>query len=211
MDSITQFDGNLLIGIQQALNADWLTPIMKAITFLGEGGCLMIVLCLLFLIIKKTRRLGILCALSLAFTFICCNLCIKPLVDRTRPWIQFEAVTAFLPPPGDASFPSGHSANSMGFAWGMFLATSPVKIGSRKSYEYTPCLGWKGEGGDPEFWHKMSIIAVVISLLIGLSRLYLGMHFPSDVVFGLLLGMACAEIVHIIVKKVEEKHGIIGG
>ena len=76
MDSFTQFDGNLLIGIQHALNADWLTPIMKLITYMGEAGIFWIILCLVLIILKKTRRLGIICALSLLFTFIICNLII---------------------------------------------------------------------------------------------------------------------------------------
>jgi len=210
MDAFIEFDGNLLIGIQHALNADWLTPIMKAITLLGEGGCFWIAICLCLLIFKKTRRLGIICSLSLVLTFICCNLVLKPLVNRTRPWVIFEEVHAFLPPPGDASFPSGHSANAMGPAWAMFLATCPIKIGSRKSYEDVPCLGWKGVGADPRLMHKFGIAGVILALLIGLSRLYLGMHFPSDVICGLLLGMLCAWIVHIIIKKIEAKRGIIG-
>ena len=210
MSDFLEFDGNLLIGIQHTLNADWLTPIMKGITFLGEGGCFWIAICLVLLIFKKTRRLGIICSLSLLFTFICCNLVLKPLVNRTRPWIIFEEVHAFLPPPGDASFPSGHSANAMGPAWAMFLATCPVKIGTRKSYDDVPCLGWKGEGTDPRLMHKFGIAGVILALLIGLSRLYLGMHFPSDVICGLLLGMLCAWIVHIIIKKIEAKRGIIG-
>ena len=149
MDTITLLDGTLLIGIQHALNADWLTPIMKAITYCGEGGYLWIAACIAMLLFKRTRRLGIICSLSLVITYICCNLVIKPSVDRIRPWVTFEEVTAFLPPPGDASFPSGHSANSMGPAWAMFLATCPVRIGSRKTYGETPCLGWKGSGADP--------------------------------------------------------------
>ena len=119
MDSFTQFDGNLLIGIQHALNADWLTPVMKFITLFGEAGIFWILLCLSLIIFRKTRRLGIICAFSLLLTFICCNLILKPLVDRVRPWVTFQMVNAMLPPPGDASFPSGHSANSMGPAWGM--------------------------------------------------------------------------------------------
>ena len=210
MDSFTQFDGNLLIGIQHALNADWLTPVMKFITLFGEGGIFWIAMCLLMLAFKKTRRLGIICSLSLAFTFLCCNLILKPLIDRTRPWEVFQEVQAFLPPPGDASFPSGHSANSMGPAWAMLSASAPVKIGERKVYDEVPCLGWKGEGIDPRTAHRLGIAAVILSLLIGLSRLYLGMHYPSDVVCGLLLGMICAAIVHFVIKKTEVKNGIIG-
>lgn len=221
MDAFTQFDGNLLIGIQNALNADWLTPIMKGITMFGEGGYFWIAVCLLLLIFKKTRRLGIICSLSLMFTFICCNLAIKPLVDRTRPWITFAAVNAMLPPPGDASFPSGHSANAMGPAWALFISTLPVVhkvknsegtvVRTEKSYKEVTCLGWKGSGADPAIAHKFGIAAIVLAVLIGLSRLYLGMHYPSDVVCGLILGMICATIVHAVIKKLEEKRGIIGG
>ena len=221
MDAFTQFDGNLLISIQQALNADWLTPIMKIITFFGEGGYFWIAACLLMMIFKKTRRLGIMCALSLALTFICCNMMIKPLVDRTRPWVVFSAVNAMLPPPGDASFPSGHSANAMGPAWALFISTMPVinritnaetgEVRKVKSYDEVPCLGWGGIGADPALMHKLGIAGVVLAVLIGLSRLYLGMHFPSDVVCGLLLGMICATIIHIVVKKIEASRGIIGG
>ena len=210
MDSFIQFDGNLLIGIQQTLNADWLTPVMKGITYFGEGGIFWIAVCILLLIFRRTRRLGIVCTLSLAFTFLCCNLIIKPAVDRARPWETFAAVMPLLPDPGDASFPSGHSANAMGPAWAMFLATCPVRIGSRKTYDRVPDLGWKGESADPRLWHKISIAAVVLAVLIGISRLYLGMHYPSDVLCGLLLGMLCAAIVHTIIKKIEAGRGIIG-
>ena len=210
MDSFTQFDGNLLIGIQHALNADWLTPVMKFITLFGEAGIFWILMCLSLIIFRKTRRLGIICAFSLLLTFICCNLILKPLVDRVRPWVTFQMVNAMLPPPGDASFPSGHSANSMGPAWGMFIATMPVKTAAGRSYDEVRCLGWKGEGSSPVTMHKWSIAAVVLALLVGLSRLYLGMHYPSDVVCGLLLGMIAATVVYKIILTIEDKHGIIG-
>ena len=220
MDGFTQADGNLLITIQNALHAEWLTPVMKVITMFGEDGIFWIIVCLFLLIYKRTRRLGIICSASLAFTFICCNLIIKPAVDRVRPWIVFKAVNAMLPPPGDASFPSGHSANAMAPAWAMFISTMPVrrkvtgddgKVQLLRSYSEVPCLGWKGTGADPKRMHTFGAIGVVLALLIGLSRLYLGMHYPSDVICGLLLGMICATIVHIVIKKIEGKRGIIGG
>ena len=210
MDSFTQFDGNLLIGIQHALNADWLTPVMKVITLFGESGIFWIMVCLLLILLRKTRRLGIICAFSLLLTFISCNLILKPLVDRVRPWVTFQMVNAMLPPPGDPSFPSGHSANSMGPAWGMFLATMPVKTASGRSYDEVRCLGWNGDGLSPRTMHKVSIAAIVLAVLIGVSRLYLGMHYPSDVVCGLLLGMIAATIVYFIILKIEDRHGVIG-
>ena len=209
MDSFTQFDGNLLIGIQHALNADWLTPIMKSITMLGEDGIFWILVCLVLLLFKRTRRLGVICSLSLLCTFIVCNLCLKPAVDRVRPWITFQLVNPMLPPPGDASFPSGHSANSMGPAWAMFLATMPVRMAGGRSYDKVRCLGWKGEGVSPHTMHKFGIAAVVLAVLIGISRLYLGMHYPSDVVCGLLIGMIVATVVYRIILRAEDKRGMM--
>lgn len=214
MDYFTQLDGNLLIGIQHALNADWLTPVMKLITLFGEAGIFWIVLCLALIINKKTRRLGIICGYSLALTFLCCNLVLKPLVDRTRPWVVFEAVKAFLPPPGDASFPSGHSAASMGTAWAMYYLTRPKKkegsSGTRKDYSGVTCLGWRNDGADPALMHRTGIILVILALLVGLSRLYLGMHYPSDVVCGLLLGVICATFVCRASARAERERGVLG-
>jgi undecaprenyl-diphosphatase len=215
MDSFIQFDGRLLIGIQHALNADWLTPVMKSITMFGEGGCFWIAACILMLCFRKTRRLGIICSAALAFTFLCCNIIIKPIVARPRPWELFEEVVPLLPHPGDTSFPSGHSANSMGTAWALFIATYPVKIkasdGSMiRSYDEVPCLGWKGQGASAKTMHHLGIAAVILAVLIGFSRLYLGMHFPSDVASGLLLGMICATAVWAAITKLEKKRGLIG-
>ena len=210
MDSFTQFDGNLLIGIQHALNADWLTPVMKIITLFGEGGVFWILVCLILILFRRTRRLGIICAASLLFTFICCNLIIKPAVDRVRPWVTFQMVDAMLPPPGDASFPSGHSANAMGPAWAMFIASMPVKGPAGRSYDTVKCLGWKGEGASPQMMHRLGAGAVVLAVLIGISRLYLGMHYPSDVVCGLLLGMIVATIVYKVILKIEDRRGMTG-
>lgn len=213
MNDFTQSDGGLLIRIQEALHSEWLTPVMKFITLFGENGIFWILVCLLLLIFKRTRRLGIICSLSLLFTFICCNLIIKPSVDRTRPWVVFREVIRLLAPPGDASFPSGHSANSMGPAWAIFLASSPIKLkGSRaRSYDETPCLGWCGDGVNAKTVHWFGIGAVILALLIGLSRLYLGMHYPSDVTVGLLLGMACASVVFFIIRRIEIKRNLLIG
>lgn len=208
MDQFTQIDGNYLIGIQRLLHADWLTPVMKFITMFGEGGIFWILVCVALLLFRRTRRLGIICSVSLAFTFLCCNLIIKPTVDRTRPWVLFREVVRYLEPPGDASFPSGHSANAMGPAWAMFLASRPAQ---RKKYDEVPCLGWRGAGVSAKPVHIISIAAVVLALLIGLSRLYLGMHYPSDVVAGLLLGMICATVMFRVVRAYETGGGALIG
>ena len=85
-----------------------------------------------------------------------------------------------------------------------------MKTAAGRSYDEVRCLGWKGEGASPVTMHKWSIAAVVLALLVGLSRLYLGMHYPSDVVCGLLLGVIAATVVYKIILTIEDKHGIIG-
>lgn len=165
----TQADGELLVRIQHALVCDALTPVMKFITLFGEAGIFWIVVCLALIAFKKTRKVGILASITLVLCFICCNLWLKPTIDRTRPWVLFDQVVRMIPDPGDPSFPSGHSANSMAPAMAILLN------GAKKRY---------------------GVAAVTLALLVGLSRLYLGVHFPSDVGAGLLLGIISAVIVY---------------
>lgn len=165
----TQADGQLLIGLQRIFVHDGLTPVMKAISLLGDAGAFWILLCLALIAFRKTRKIGILAGVSLVLCFICCNLCIKPAVDRTRPWILFDQVMRLIPDPGDSSFPSGHSAASMAPAMAILLNGANKKYGAA---------------------------AVTLAILIGFSRLYLGVHFPSDVCGGLILGVICACIVY---------------
>ena len=157
---ITIIDGNLLMWLQDKLQAEWLTPVMKFITLFGEAGVFWTAVCLLLIIFRRTRRLGIICALSLLFSFLCCNMVIKPLVDRSRPWELFEGVVALMPDPGDASFPSGHTTNAIAPAWAMFLASKPdrsgIQEGQKASFQDVPCLGWRGKGADPRIIHRIA-------------------------------------------------------
>lgn len=188
LDQLEQIDGNLLIGIQHTLNADWLTPIMKVITSFGNYGWFAILICLILIACKKTRRLGIVCAASVLLTFICCTGILKPLVDRARPWEVFSGVNPLIPDPGDASFPSGHASNTMSIAFSLWLNTLDEK---------------------KERLHKLGIGLIVFALLIGLSRLYMGVHFPSDVIAGILTALICSQIIYIINRKYSTKNGII--
>ena len=188
IETINQIDGNFLIGIQRTLNADWLTPIMKGFTYLAENGVVLILFCIVLMCIKKTRRLGIMCAASLALAFTLCKGVIKPIVFRTRPWEALQDVQQLMPDPGDSSFPSGHATSSMATAFALWLNTR------------------KGEYRD---LHRWGWVAIVLALMIGLSRVYLGLHYPSDVIVGLLLGVAGALIVYTINIKLEAKNGKI--
>ena len=232
LDKLVQIDGNLLIGIQHTLNADWLTPIMKGITFLGEVGWAAIAMCLVLIAFKKTRKLGLICAASVLLTFICCNGILKPLIDRARPWETFAAVNNMLPDPGDASFPSGHASNMMAAAFSLWLNTRRGCCGryarmqegecedaglaktGRVSCEDVGLMRMQGISGEAESFtrlHSVSYGAVVLALFVGLSRLYLGMHYPSDVIVGMLVAVLCCLIVYTIYIKLEKRRDIIIG
>lgn len=182
MSAFVQADGQLLISIQNLLVCDALTPVMRFITHFGEWGFFWMMLGAVLLCFKRTRKLGFLALLSLLIGFILCNLCLKPLVERPRPWTLFDEVRRLAPDPGDWSFPSGHTTSS--FATSIAILINSGICGIRKRY---------------------GIAAVTLAALVGLSRLYLGMHFPTDVLGGIIIGTGSAYLVYCINRWCERR------
>ena len=163
---LMEIESAILLWIQNNLRCDFLTPVMRVITTLGNGGAFWIVLTLLLLIFKRTRRMGVYCAASMLLTLLVVNLCIKPLAARTRPYELIQGLEILVSRPRDYSFPSGHSANSLSCAWTLFRL-APKKYG---------------------------VPALVLAVLIALSRLYVGVHFPTDVLAGAAIGVLLSEL-----------------
>ena len=90
IDTLLKLDGDILLWIQDNLRAGWLDPIMKFITYLANGGALWIGICVLLIILKKTRTTGIVCSCSLAVTFLINNIILKNVIARTRPYEAIE-------------------------------------------------------------------------------------------------------------------------
>ena len=165
MDYLTQTEGAVLLWIQQWLRCDWLNGPVTAFSTLGNAGMMWLVLCAIMLLFRRTRKAGALGLASLAMGFLLCNGLLKPLLHRTRPWLVVEGLKNMVMP-GDAhSFPSGHTCAAFAAA-----CTWRKQLPSR----------WMGK------------IAVCAAVLMGLSRLYLGVHFPTDVLAGALVGMFSA-------------------
>lgn len=171
MQPLWEIEGQLLLWIQNNLRQDWLTPIMQVITRFGDGGIFWIGFCILLLCIPKSRRTGIAASLSLALNGLVTNACLKNVIGRIRPYVRFPELTVLTIFPSDTSFPSGHTAASFAVAAGVYMA------------------GWK----------KTGIVLYIFSALIGFSRLYLGVHFPSDVIGGAIVGMLCAWVIRKII------------
>ena len=159
-------EGSILLWIQENMRSDVLTPFFKVITLLGNTGTIWIFLSIFLLCIKSTRKIGLTCATSLLTSFIINNLILKNLFARTRPYEVISNLNALIPFPNDYSFPSGHTAASFAVATVIFL-TMPKKYG---------------------------IPALILAVLVSFSRLYLGVHYPTDVIFGMLSATIIASI-----------------
>lgn len=165
--------------ILDALQA-WHTPIlddiMVFITTLGNGGAVWIALGLLLLIFKKTRPVGIQVLIVLLLGALIGNVFLKNVIQRARPcWIN-ESLALLIANPKDFSFPSGHTLASFSSATILFLNH-----------------------------RKWGVYALILACLMGFTRLYLYVHFPTDVIFSVFLGMGIAFCVDRTWKKATSK------
>lgn len=165
LDALLQLDGNVLLWIQEYVRNDFLSGLAAPYTMLGDAGFLWIVLSLLMVCFRRTRKAGVLALCAMALGLVAVNLTIKPLVDRPRPWLVVEGLTHIVEEDDPHSFPSGHTCAA--FAAGMI---------------WLRALPWR--------WGR--IAAVVLAVCMGLSRLYVGVHYPSDVMAGAIIGALCA-------------------
>lgn len=165
---LLNFDGAILLWIQEYLRGTVLNAFFTFYTALGNTGMLWLVVSVAMLCFKKTRKAGAAALFALAIGFVCTNIVLKPLVQRTRPWLVVEGLTVLISEGDPYSFPSGHTCASFAAAcaWRPYL---------------------------PERWGNT---AVVFAVLMGFSRLYVGVHFPSDVLAGALVGCLSAWFVH---------------
>ena len=159
---INQIDFAILDWIQTAFRCPLLDAAVPLISSLAEYGALWIILALVMMAFPRTRKAGIAVAIALLLEVILCSGIVKPLVARPRPYTYRPDLELLVPAPWDASFPSGHTAASFSAA----VALCAVRQ-----------RGWPA--------------AMLLAVLISLSRLYLYVHFPTDVLAGILLGILC--------------------
>lgn len=160
MDTLINFDGQILVFIQEHIRNGILTPFFKFITSTGDKGLIWILLALILLIPKKTRKVGIMCLVALVGSLLINNVIIKNLVQRTRPYEVVDGLKCLIGIQKDFSFPSGHTGSSFAAAVVMYK----------------------------ELPKKFGIPAVIYAGLIAFSRLYVGVHYPSDVLFAIITG-----------------------
>ena len=175
---IQQLDERVLVWIAEHIRCGLLDPFMKLYTQLGNTGMLFIVLGIVMLFFKRTRKAGFSALCAMLIGLIVVNFTIKPLVARERPWLVIENFVNLVEERDPNSFPSGHTNAAFAFAVAVCMSA-------------------------PKKW--MKITAVCMAAVMGLSRLYVGVHFPSDVLAGAVVGSLCGFAGAFVVRKVWER------
>ena len=157
-------DGQLLLFIQNNIRLEWLNPVVVFITNLGGNAVFYFAVIALLLIFPQTRRVGFMCLVAFFFMYVINNLCIKNIVNRTRPYEVIKDLVPIGKIPSDQSFPSGHTAGAFSIALVLFFRA--------KKY--------------------IGIPALIFAVIIAVSRLYVGVHYPTDVLGGFAVGCLCA-------------------
>lgn len=174
IEALSGAESAALLWIQANLRSPWLNRAMTAVTRLGDRGMLWIAVALALLCFKRTRRLGAVCALAMLLGAVAANLILKNLVARARPYEAIGALESLVGPQRDWSFPSGHTVNGFACAWVLFRQ-APKKFG---------------------------VPALAVAALIALSRLYVGVHYPTDVLCGIPVGLACAAAAMALARRI---------
>lgn len=166
----------LILDVLQTIRHPVLDTVMRGITMLGDAGIVWILLCIVLLILPKTRKSGEILMAALLVDLVICNVILKPLVQRIRPFDVKTGIELLIKRPTDYSFPSGHTAASVASVTALYLA------------------------GEKKIW----IPAMVLAVLIAFSRLYLYVHYPTDVLGGVAVGMVSGSTGYWLVKKISK-------
>ena len=181
----SSFDAGVTLAVHKLydLAGGILTPVMEVISLMGKGGIFLIILSLVLALIKKTRRVGTAMCLGLAIGALFVNLFLKVVIARPRPYSDETQIFYQLwllmgqHVESDMSFPSGHTNAA-------FAAMIPLFILGKKRWSW---------------------LALVFGVLMGISRIYLVVHYPSDVVGGMITGTVAGLIGTLIAVNLPRK------
>ncbi|MDO4536219.1 MAG: phosphatase PAP2 family protein [Clostridium perfringens] len=183
MNFIQNIDDYILVFIQDNIINPVLDSIMPVITSLGNGGTIWLVIAIILVCSSKYRKYGIMMLVSLLLCLLVGNLGLKLIVKRLRPCHVNLHVPILIDRPLDFSFPSGHTMTS--FAAATILMYMNKKIG---------------------------IIGMIGASLIAFSRLYLYVHYPSDVLVGMIIGIILSvTVVEIYKRKIQRSNDNLFG
>jgi len=171
---IQKFDSSMLLYIKDNMHGPIMDKVMVISTYIGNGGMVWIIIIALLMISKKYRQIGFMALAALILSIILGDVVLKNVVKRIRPSATIPAINILIAKPLSYSFPSGHTTSS--------FAVAGVLAKYFKDYAL-------------EFFSLSSLIAF--------SRLYLYVHYPTDVLAGIVLGLICSGIIIFLFDKVS--------
>ena len=145
---------------QHNLNSELFNKIMIFFTILGDNGMIWIAVALILFLNRKYRKIWVFSIVSLIIFALAVNVILKPLIHRPRPFSELTDITLLIKAPKDYSFPSGHTAASFVMVYIFFRHIK-----------------------------KYFIPVLITGILIAFSRMYLSVHFPSDILAGIIIGI----------------------
>ncbi|MCR5090275.1 MAG: phosphatase PAP2 family protein [Oscillospiraceae bacterium] len=179
------FDERITLAVHSLYEScgGWITPIMEFISLLGKGGIFLILLSLVLLLCRPTRRMGTAMIIGLSVGALLVNLWLKVVIARPRPYADAESIYYSLwlllgsHTESDFSFPSGHTNAA-------FAAMLPLFLLGKKNWSW---------------------LALIFGILMGISRIYLVVHFPSDVLGGMITGILSGVLGTLIALRLPKK------
>ena len=163
MNALNGPEAALLARMYSAIGCPFLDAVFSTVTRLGDYGWFWILTAAVLLAVPGTRKIGFQMGLALIFGALICNVGLKNLTLRIRPYLFDPSVKLLVPPDSYYSFPSGHAAVSFEGAVTIF-----------------------------RYSRKWGIAALVLAVVIAFSRLYIRVHYPTDVLAGAVIGTLCA-------------------
>jgi len=176
MHLIQNADRAILDYINRNMQSELLDAVMPVVSGLGNLAFVWILTALIFLTVRRYRKQGFMIMVSVSICAIVGNLILKPFVTRIRPYELNSAIRLLIPPLNDYSFPSGHTMAA-------FAAATVICYTNR----------------------RFGVLAFAFAALMAFSRLYLYVHYPSDVLAGMLLGILIASLSIRLVETVTAK------
>lgn len=176
-----ELEERILLFAQDHMRNAALTPVMKGITMLGDMGAVWILISIGLCLSKRWRKTGVTGMCAVGLSVMVNNVFLKHLVARARPFDVIQNLVPLITKPTDYSFPSGHTACSFAVAFLLFRKL-PKKYG-------IPCL--------------------ILATLIGFSRIYLGVHYLSDVIAGAVSGIVLSYAADYLVEAAEQRREVI--
>ena len=174
IETITNFDFTILYWIQENLRTEWMDSICAFLSWAFHIGVPWIVLGAVLFCFKKTRAAGVILVVAVALTFFFNEIAIKNIIGRDRPCTIDQTIQLAVKRPTSFSCPSGHSASCFAAA-GSLLFT----------------------------FKKLGIPLVIFAAFMGFTRLYLFVHFPTDVLLGAILGLLMAWVTVLLFRELK--------